>query len=88
MDYLLFTYPNCPKCEKLKALLAGRGIAYQEYSLVQTQGKTRVRDFVKLLKRDATGGIILPTLILNDQGIARAVLNSAEEFEAWSKSGA
>ncbi len=41
-----------------------------------------------MLKRDDAGAIILPTLILNDQGIVRAVLNSAEEFEAWSRSGA
>lgn len=88
MDYLLFTYPNCPKCETLKKLLAERDIYYQEYSLTQPQGKARIRDFVKMLKRDDTGGIILPTLILNDQGIVRAVLNSAEEFERWSKSGA
>lgn len=88
MDYLLFTYPNCEKCEKLKKLLAARGIPYQEYGLTQPQGKARIRDFVKLLKRDAAGGIILPTLILNDQGIVRAVLNTAEEFEGWSRSGA
>jgi len=48
----------------------------------------RIRDFIKVLKRDDKGAIILPTLILNDQGIIRAVINSAEEFEAWSKSGA
>ena len=88
MDYLLFTYPNCEKCEKLKKLLAGRDIYYQEYSLTQPQGKARIRDFVKMLKRDDAGAIILPTLILNDQGIVRAVLNSAEEFEGWSRSGA
>ena len=88
MDYLLFTYPNCEKCEKLKKLLAARAIPYQEYSLTQPQGKARIRDFVKLLKRDAAGGIILPTLILNDQGIVRGVLNTAEEFEGWSRSGA
>jgi hypothetical protein len=41
-----------------------------------------------MLKRDDKGGIILPTLILNDQGIVRAVLNSAEELEGWSRSGA
>jgi glutaredoxin len=88
MDYLLFTYPNCPKCEKLKKLLVERDIYYQEYSLVQSEGKVRIRDFVKMLKRDDKGGIILPTLILNDQGIVRAVLNSAEELEGWSRSGA
>jgi glutaredoxin len=88
MDYLLFSYPNCPKCDKLKKLLTERGIYYQEYSLTQPQGKARVRDFVKLLKRDESGAVILPTLILNDQGIVRRLLNSAEEFEEWSKSGA
>jgi glutaredoxin len=88
MDYLLFTYPNCEKCDKLKKLLGEKDVYYQEYSLVQPQGKTRIRDFVKMLKRDDKGGIILPTLVLNDQGIVRAVLNSAEEFEAWSRSKA
>jgi len=88
MDYLLFTYPNCEKCDKLKKLLVEKEVYYQEFSLVQPQGKTRIRDFIKMLKRDDKGGIILPTLILNDQGIVRAVLNSAEEFEAWSRSKA
>jgi arsenate reductase-like glutaredoxin family protein len=73
MDYLLFTYPNCEKCDKLKKLLAARDVYFQEYSLTQPEGKAR---------------IILPTLILNDQGIVRAVLNSAEELEGWSRSGA
>jgi len=88
MDYLFFSYPNCEKCEALKKLLDDRKIFFQEYSLVQPQGKMRIRDFIKVLKRDDKGAIILPTLILNDQGIIRAVINSAEEFEAWSKSGA
>lgn len=88
MDYLLFTYPNCEKCDKLKKLFGEKGVTYEEYSLVEPQGKTRIRDFIKMLKRDDKGGIILPTLILNDQGIVRAVLNSAEEFEAWSRSKA
>ena len=88
MDYLLFTYPNCEKCDKLKKLLGEQDVSYQEYSLVEPQGRTRIRDFVKMLKRDDKGGIILPTLVLNDQEIVRAVLNSAEEFEAWSRSKA
>jgi len=88
MDYLLFTYPNCDKCDKLKNLLGQKDVHYQEYNLVQPQGRTRIRDFVKMLKRDDKGGIILPTLILNDRENVRAVLNSAEEFEAWSRSRA
>ncbi len=86
MDYLLFTYPNCEKCDKLKKLLSKKEVPYQEYSLVLPQGRTRIRDFIKMLKRDDKGGIILPTLILNDQENVRAVLTSAEEFEAWSGS--
>ena len=88
MDYLLFTYPNCEKCGKLKKLLGEKDVSYQEFSLVEPQGKTRIRDFIKMLKRDDKGGIILPTLILNDQQTVRAVLTSAEEFEAWSRSRA
>jgi len=88
MDYLLFTYPNCEKCGKLKKFLGEKDVSYQEYSLVEPQGKTRIRGFIKMLKRDDKGGIILPTLILNDQETVRAVLTSAEEFEAWSRSRA
>ena len=34
----------------------------------------------------AVGAVILPTLVAHTQGIVRAVLNTAEEFEAWSRS--
>ena len=88
MDYLLFTYPNCPRCDRMKKALAERDIPYEEFSLAQPQGKTRIRDFVKALKRDEKGSVILPTLILNDQGIIRALMNSSEEVEAWWKSKA
>lgn len=88
MDYLLFTYPNCAKCEKMKVFLAGQGIGHEEYSLTQPQGKAKIRGFIGVIKRDEKGAIILPTLILHTQGIVRAVLNSVEEFEAWLKSKA
>jgi len=86
MDYVLFSYPNCVKCDKLKTLLAGQGTAYSEYSLTQPQGKAKIREFINVIKRDDKGAIILPTLVAHTQGIVRAVLNSAEEFDAWSKS--
>jgi len=88
MDYYLFTYPNCQKCESLKRSLAERGIAYGEYSLVQPPGKAKIREFIRHVKRDDKGAIILPTLLLNDQGIVRAVLNSAEDLDQWLKSKA
>lgn len=86
MDYFLFTYPNCQKCENLKKSLGDNGISYGEYSLVQVAGKAKIREFIRHVKRDATGGIILPTLVLNDQGIVRGVLNSAEELDQWLRS--
>jgi glutaredoxin len=88
MDYLVFTYPNCVKCDKLKKSLGEKSLPYQEYSLVQSQGKARIRDFIKVVKRDGQGAIIIPTLVLNDQGIVRSVLNSAEELDEWLKSRA
>ena len=86
MDYLLFTYPNCPKCESLKKRLAEMETVYAEYNLTQSQGKAKIRQFIKVIKRDDTGAIILPTLVAHTQGIVRAVINTAEEFDGWSKS--
>ena len=88
MDFLLFTYPNCAKCEALKKSLAEAGTAYAEYSLTQAPGKAKIREFLNVIKRDDTGAIILPTLVAHTQGIVRAVINTAEEFEAWSRSRA
>lgn len=86
MDLLLFSYPNCSKCEALKKRLAETGTPYQEYGLTQPTGKAKIREFINVIKRDDKGAIILPTLIMHTQGIVRAVLNSVEEFDGWSKS--
>jgi glutaredoxin len=86
MDYLLFTYPNCNKCEMLKKRLAGTETAYAEYNLTQVPGKAKIREFINVIKRDEKGAIILPTLVAHTQGIVRAVINSVEEFDGWSKS--
>jgi len=88
MEYLLFTYPNCLKCEAMKKSLDAAGIAYQEFNLAHTAGKAKIRGFIYHIKRDAQGAVILPTLIVYTSGIVRAVLTSVEEFEAWSKSRA
>jgi glutaredoxin len=88
MDYYLFTYPNCLKCEDLKRTLGDRGFAYTEYSLIQPPGKAKIREFIRHVRRDDKGAIVLPTLILNDQGLVRAVINSSEELDQWLKSKA
>ena len=84
MDHLLFTLPGCLKCEALKRSLAARGVAWQEFNLVHKDAKMKLREFREVIKRDASGAVILPALVLSEGGAARAVLNSAEEYEAWS----
>ncbi len=86
MDFLLFSYPNCAKCEALKKRLAETGTPYQEYGLTQPAGKAKIREFINVIRRDEKGAIYLPTLIAHTQGIVRAVLTSVEEFEEWSRS--
>ncbi len=86
MEYLLFSYPNCPNCEKLKGYLSNTPLDWQEYNLVQKESKMKIRDFLAVIKRDESGGIIIPTLIALDDGVSKAVLNSHEELDDWLKS--
>ena len=88
MEYLLFTYPNCSQCEALKKHLHEAGIESEEYNLVAKESKLKIRDFLKVLKRDEKGGIVIPTLIIRDQDEVVAVLNNREELEDWSQSKA
>jgi hypothetical protein len=46
----------------------------------------KIREFLDVLKRDDKGGILIPTLIILDDGDIEAVLNTREEFEDWSRS--
>lgn len=88
MEYLLFTYPNCTQCEALKKHLLEARIEAQEYNLVVKESKLKIRDFLKVLKRDEKGGIVIPTLIIRDQDEVVAVINNREEFKDWSQSRA
>lgn len=80
MKLILFTYPNCPKCESLKECLKETDLEWTVYNLVNKEGKLRIREFLKVLNRDDTGGIIIPTLILKE-GEHTTVLNSREELK-------
>ncbi len=86
MDYLLFSYPNCAKCDAMKKRLAETETPYQEYGLTSPPGKAKIREFINVIKRDESGAVKLPTLVAHTQGIVRAVLNSAEEFDGWLRS--
>jgi glutaredoxin len=86
MQYILFTYPNCSQCEALKAYLNANSYKAQEYNLIQKESKMKIREFLEVLKRDDKGGILIPTMIVLNDGDVVKVLNTCEEFEAWSRS--
>jgi hypothetical protein len=88
MEYFLFTYPNCQKCGVIKELLAETDLRGGEYNLSQKESKLKIREFLSVLKRDEKGGIILPTLVLQEAGEICAVLNTQEELRDWLKSKA
>jgi len=86
IDYLLFTYPNCLKCEDLKAYLADRSIPAREYKVEEKEGRLKIREFLRHIKRDDKGAIILPTLVLHEDGAVAAVVNTRQELEEWLRS--
>jgi glutaredoxin len=88
MEYLLFTYPNCPKCDALKEYLEEIDLQCDECSLVVRESKLKIQEFLKDIKRDDKGGIIIPVLVVKEEGEVAAVLNSREELEAWLRSRA
>lgn len=86
MEYVLFTYPNCHKCDTLKAFFVERGLAKQEYDVTLKEGRLKIRDFLPSVKRDEKGSIILPTLMCVETGRVEAVINTREDFETWLRS--
>ncbi len=86
MTYLLFTLPNCSQCDALKKTLANSQLNGEEFNLVKPEGKKKLREYIKHIKRDDKGSVILPTLLLLEGDEVKNVLNSSGEFENWLKS--
>lgn len=86
MEYLLFTYPNCDKCVFFKESLKEFPIKVGEIDLVKKEGKARLREFLPYVHRDEKGAIVLPLLIVLNEGRVEIALNKVEEFEAWWRS--
>lgn len=88
MEYLLFTYPNCDKCEAFKDYLKGSGLEGRELNLVQKESKLRVREFLGRIKRDETGAMVLPIFVLRDERGVLEIFNNHLELDGWLKSRA
>jgi len=88
MDYLLFTYPNCERCDAFKNYLKDSQLRGQELSLVQKESKLRLREFLGQVKRDDKGAIIIPVFVLREDGKVLGLFNEYPELDAWLKSRA
>ncbi len=88
MDYLLFTYPNCDKCDAFKAYLRAALLRGEELSLVEKEGKLRIREYLGAIKRDEKGAIILPVFVLREAGRLEGIFNSHTELDLWLRSKA
>ena len=88
MEYFIFTYPNCSRCEELKKYLGETNLEGQECNLVLKESKLKIREFLSLLKRDDKGAIVIPTLVLQENGKVFSVLNNRKELEDWLRSRA
>lgn len=88
MDYLLFTYPNCDKCDAFKDYLKETALGGQELNLAQKEGKLRLREFLGQIKRDDKGAIIIPVFVLREDGKVLGVFNDHLELDSWLRSKA
>jgi len=88
MEYIIFTYPSCSRCEELKNYIKEKELTGQEYDLVLKESRLKIREFLSFIKRDEKGAIIIPTLVLQEGGEVVTVLNSPKELEDWLKSKA
>ncbi len=86
MEYNLFTYPNCSKCEAIKEYLKRTPLEGHEYNLILKASKSKIREFLGVLKRDEKGSIIIPTLVVQDDEKVLTVLNNKQELEEWLRS--
>jgi hypothetical protein len=88
MDYLIFTYPNCYKCEAFRDFLRGTGLSGAEYNLTQRDSKLKVREFLDGIRRDEHGAMVLPIFVLRENERVLGIFNTPPELENWLKSRA
>ncbi len=86
MKYLIFTYPNCPKCDSLKRELKKSGLKGQECNLAEKESKIKIRNYLKDIKRDEKGGIVIPVVLIIEHEKVRKVITTSQELKDWLQS--
>jgi len=86
MDYLLFTYPNCDKCEAFRTYLSASGLSGAEYNLTLRESKLKVREFLDRIQRDEHGAMVLPIFVLRESENVLGIFSNPLELESWLKS--
>ncbi len=83
-SYKLFTFPNCSKCEEVKAYLSQHELDGSIIDLKSPEGNKEFRSYYSekqikdMIKRDQSGALKLPILLLMNSG---SVLNAAQGIE-------
>jgi glutaredoxin len=78
MEYILYSYPNCPKCENVKKYLKEKGIKYEEINAGRGEGREKFRKFYyknkDRIQREKEGGVSLP-IFINEGKIIQGLEN-------------
>lgn len=69
MEPILYSFPNCGKCDEVKKYLKEKGIKYEEINAGLGEGRIKFRNFYSenkdQIKRDGQGAIPLPIFEYN-----------------------
>jgi len=53
---------------------------------VNKESKIKIRDYLQVIKRDEKGGIIIPTLLIEEDNKVKQVMNTPQELRNWLQS--
>jgi len=71
MGYILYSFPNCPKCTEVKGYFKEKGIKYEEINAGLGEGRVKFRDFYSKnkdkIQREKEGGVLLPVFVNNGE---------------------
>ena len=73
LHFVVLTQPNCPWCDKAKALITERGALYTEIQLDDS-----LKTFIK-----SCGATTVPQVILDDEWFAPTWIGGYQQLKDW-----